>query len=63
MSFPVLYRNKKMTEREQNLVFFHKENSEKLSINRKLGRLYMNHFIINESAGNEINAVYYIDRD
>ena len=52
-----------MTEPEQNLVFFHAEKSDKKSINRKLARLYMNFFIINEIAGNEINAVYNIGED
>lgn len=47
-----------MTEREQNLVLFRQEKTDKISINDKLSRLYLNHFIINESARNEINAVY-----
>ena len=49
-----------MTVREQNLVLFHKEKTDKTSVDGKLGRLYINYFIINECAGNEINAVYNI---
>ena len=52
-----------MTEPEQNLVLFHAEKTDKKSINSKLARLYMNFFIINENAGNEINAVYNIGED
>ena len=49
-----------MTRRKQNLVLFYDEKSNKISINNRLVRSYMNRFVIRESMETEILAVFNI---
>ena len=52
-----------MPRRKQNLVLFFEEKEDARIIDAKLVRLYMNRFIINEDAQNEINGVYHLSNN
>ena len=52
-----------MTGRKHNLVLFYEKKMKKILINNRLIRSYMNHFVIDEIAETEINAVYNIKKN